>query len=64
MNNKMNNLIKETKLPKNANIKLRNAITEIKNSIGSLSSKLGAAKEGICQMENRPVENIQAEAQS
>lgn len=60
----MDNPIKETKLLKNANIKLRNAITEIKNSIGSLSSKLGAAKEGICQMENRTVENIQAEAQS
>ena len=64
MNNKIDNPIKETKLLKNANIKLRNAITEIKNSIGSLSSKSGAAKEGICQMENRTVENIQAEAQS
>lgn len=60
----MDNSIKETKLPKNANIELGNAITEIKNSIGSLSSKLGAAKERICQTENRPVENIQAEAQS
>ena len=60
----MGNSIKEIKLAKNTNIELRNIVTEIKNSIGSLSSKLGAAKEGICQMENRPVENIQDEAQS
>ena len=39
MNNKMGNSIKEIKLAKNANLELRNAATEIKNSIGSLSSK-------------------------
>ena len=60
----MGNSIKEIKLAKNANLELRNAATETKNSIGSLSSKLGAAKEKISQMENRSIENIQDEAQS
>lgn len=44
-------------------LEVKNIISEIDNSIDGFNSRLDTAKERICKLEERSVENIQVESQ-